>query len=263
MKPCSKCKVHKDPYEFWNNKAQSGGKESICISCSKAKNKAYYRNNTEKESKRCADYRHGLGAEERRRSAERYARHAPARRENSRQRSKDRPLKNRAYNAVYRAIQKGELVRPDRCSECPNNGRIYAHHDDYAKQLDVRWLCGSCHQAAHRAGKGEGTSGGPHPLGSQACTAGSVPSPDPQPAEQDEDVTRRTIDRAARGMLVDDHSEAAYAVAVDIVTKDIARIRQEAQADFAEKLKQRLWDKGYDHAAAITAVLASGTQEDV
>lgn len=44
------------------------------------------------------------------------------------------------------AIQNGKLVRPDRCESCKRKRKhIEAHHDDYAKPLDVRWLCRKCH----------------------------------------------------------------------------------------------------------------------
>jgi transcriptional regulator with XRE-family HTH domain/ribosomal protein S27AE len=48
------------------------------------------------------------------------------------------------------AIDSGELVRPDACSECGATGtKIYGHHDDYSKPLAVRWLCGACHRKFH------------------------------------------------------------------------------------------------------------------
>jgi len=48
------------------------------------------------------------------------------------------------------AVVRGKLVRPDVCSCCGGNAhRIEAHHDDYAKALDVIWLCASCHETAH------------------------------------------------------------------------------------------------------------------
>lgn len=54
----------------------------------------------------------------------------------------------RAHNAVARAIRKGTLVRGP-CEECPpgRTGRVHAHHDDYSKPLDVRWLCPRHHAA--------------------------------------------------------------------------------------------------------------------
>jgi len=49
--------------------------------------------------------------------------------------------------------------RPTHCSACGTETEdIQAHHDDYAKPLDVRWLCRSCHIRHHVAlRKAEGT----------------------------------------------------------------------------------------------------------
>ena len=58
--------------------------------------------------------------------------------------------KKRAREAVRLAIKAGELVRPETCSACGGRGRIHGHHDDYARELDVRWLCAACHEDVHR-----------------------------------------------------------------------------------------------------------------
>lgn len=59
-------------------------------------------------------------------------------------------LRNSARAAARDAVRTGRLVRPERCSQCGAGGRIQGHHDDYAKPLDVRWLCQECHGKAHR-----------------------------------------------------------------------------------------------------------------
>jgi hypothetical protein len=62
-----------------------------------------------------------------------------------------------ARQAVDRAVRDGRLVVPDTCELCgsrPGPGawrtaNVYAHHEDYARPLDVIWLCGSCHHRVH------------------------------------------------------------------------------------------------------------------
>lgn len=48
--------------------------------------------------------------------------------------------------AVRQAILNNQLQRPDTCQSCGSQtSGIEAHHDDYSKPLDVRWLCIDCH----------------------------------------------------------------------------------------------------------------------
>ena len=56
----------------------------------------------------------------------------------------------RARGAVRRALDRGDLQRPECCEECGGDStRIEAHHDDYSKPLEVRWLCVYCHRIEH------------------------------------------------------------------------------------------------------------------
>ena len=55
-----------------------------------------------------------------------------------------------AYHAVRNAIKRGDLVRPTSCPDCgTTSSPIYAHHEDYGKPLDVRWMCARCHKRYH------------------------------------------------------------------------------------------------------------------
>lgn len=55
-----------------------------------------------------------------------------------------------AHRAVTKARARGALV-PQPCEVCGSTKRIDAHHEDYAKPLDVRWLCHRHHAQRHRA----------------------------------------------------------------------------------------------------------------
>lgn len=67
---------------------------------------------------------------------------------NLEKRSKERE-KACARTAVARALASGTLVRGS-CEvggDC--FGRIEAHHDDYSKPLEVRWICKGHHMRMH------------------------------------------------------------------------------------------------------------------
>lgn len=57
------------------------------------------------------------------------------------------PEKKAAWNAVYRALRNGTLVRPSGCERCQKACTPDASHDDYTKRLEVEWLCRACHAA--------------------------------------------------------------------------------------------------------------------
>jgi ribosomal protein S27AE len=61
------------------------------------------------------------------------------------------PERRAARVAVGKAVNAGRLVKQP-CESC-GNVKAQAHHDDYSKPLEVRWLCTPCHAAEHRASK--------------------------------------------------------------------------------------------------------------
>lgn len=48
---------------------------------------------------------------------------------------------------VYHALKNGKLNRKS-CEQCDNKN-VQAHHDDYNKPLEVRWLCRLHHNEVH------------------------------------------------------------------------------------------------------------------
>jgi formylmethanofuran dehydrogenase subunit E len=85
--------------------------------------------------------------EERRERAREWRRQNKERHQvNTRAYRKRNPERHLARNAVYFAIKRGELVRQP-CEVC-GEPDSHAHHDDYGRRLDVRWLCSGHHVEA-------------------------------------------------------------------------------------------------------------------
>lgn len=65
--------------------------------------------------------------------------------------------KYKATSLVNYSIKTGKLY-PEPCVVCGTTKNICAHHDDYAKPLNVRWMCSAHHHQWHRD-NGEGLNG--------------------------------------------------------------------------------------------------------
>ena len=61
-------------------------------------------------------------------------------------------IQGRARRIVEKARERGYLF-PEPCQKCGSESDIHAHHahhEDYKKPLNVRWLCAPCHRERHR-----------------------------------------------------------------------------------------------------------------
>ena len=139
-KTCTECGGEKPPTEFY-------GKDSNCKECRKAKVRAYRQANIEAVKA----YDRERGRDEKRRSA------VKERRPRYREKHNEvyakawiakNPEKRKAHGAVWSAIRSGKLIKQP-CEVC-GEIKVEAHHDDYTKPLDVRWLCPAHHGKTRR-----------------------------------------------------------------------------------------------------------------
>lgn len=127
FKACTKCGQQKSAVDFY-------AKHAACKECTKARVRCHYAANREK-----------LSEYERERS-QRPERKAWALANQRKMRARH-PEKYKARRAVGNAVRDGRLKRMP-CESC-GSLRVQAHHEDYSRPLDVKWLCFSCHRAEH------------------------------------------------------------------------------------------------------------------
>jgi len=133
LKICFKCHQSKPRNEFYAHPAMADGLLGKCKECTKRDVAERYWS---------PDGRHKIAIYERARSATSHRREKQL--IYQRIRRKLHPEKVIARNAVSKAIRSGILQRKP-CEICGTTIRIHAHHDDYSKPLNVRWLCFRCH----------------------------------------------------------------------------------------------------------------------
>lgn len=119
-KQCTRCREIKPLDSFCRRSASADGLASICRDCAKAKRAAYYQ--TENGHAKREQYREKYRGK--------YA------------------LKVKAQSMIRHDIRVGKVSRKP-CEIC-GDVKSHAHHDDYSKPLDVRWLCAKHHAEWHR-----------------------------------------------------------------------------------------------------------------
>ena len=67
-----------------------------------------------------------------------------------------RELRTKAWQALTNAVHRGQITKAPACQACGHSdvGHLHGHHHrGYARadQLNVLWLCATCHTEAHRA----------------------------------------------------------------------------------------------------------------
>lgn len=145
---CKECKLKKERERYRKKKEQNGGltvvsenRNPIC-SCGVIKKKASHSYCTACQTKKTRARRRLLAQDEEYRASQR-------------QKERQRIIEDAVYarkmesrKAVKIAIKKGALIqRP--CEIC-GELKVDAHHDDYDRPLDVRWLCRKHHNEHHR-----------------------------------------------------------------------------------------------------------------
>jgi len=138
MKLCRTCNTEKDESEFHKRKASKDGLSPKCKKCAKDYDDARLRDPKRMEMRR--QYQ---------KTAKGKAAHSRA----CKNWVEKNQVKRSAHILVGNRIRSGELIKQP-CEICGCKD-VHAHHDDYAKPLEVRWLCDEHHNEWHRI-NGEG-----------------------------------------------------------------------------------------------------------
>jgi hypothetical protein len=150
LKKCKDCEAEKPLSEFYAHKGMKDGRLNICKDCAKAaaiKNRAakveYYR---VYDAKR---FQEDPRVKERQKA---YRKTDEGKAATQRAREKwlaENPEKRAAHVILGSYVSTGRVDKPDVCSICGAGGTIDGHHHDYAKPLEVEWLCRKCHMQRH------------------------------------------------------------------------------------------------------------------
>ncbi len=149
MKQCTKCKEFLSESMFNKSNRKKSGLRSECRDCQHKDHKTYYSNPL--VIKRKSEYRQIPSVKTAYRISDKKRNATEHRRKYKSSANTDYWPKKKAHDAVHIAIKNGSMVRSD-CEyihhgDC--SGNIQAHHEDYDKPLDVRWLCVRHHKLVH------------------------------------------------------------------------------------------------------------------
>lgn len=149
-KICRACGEEKELSEYYKQKGMADGHFNKCKECVKKEvreNRAAKADHYREYDRKRADRPDRVAARKAYQKTE-AGKEAMGR---ARKRYVERyPMKRAAHVITGNAIRDGALVRPEAYEACGSSGPIEAHHDNYTKPLDVRWLCRPCHVDWHK-----------------------------------------------------------------------------------------------------------------
>lgn len=126
---CARCRETKPAGEFYRCVTRPSGLATYCKPCSREYTGGRASLETVKAVRR--KWAQGIGRKALMKYRTRY------------------PGKVYAQATLRRMVAAGLVYRETVCP-CGSEEMVEAHHDDYAKVLEVRWLCRKCHKAWHR-----------------------------------------------------------------------------------------------------------------
>lgn len=156
MKTCFKCNYKKGLSEFYRHPKMKDGRLNKCKECTKKDT----RKNRKKNIEYYREYDRSRGMLPHRvKAREGYQQTEAGKRALARANKnyvERYPKKHAAQTALGNAVRDGKVGKWNFCESCGvDDDLLHGHHDDYAKPLEVRWLCPSCHREWHKE-NGEG-----------------------------------------------------------------------------------------------------------
>jgi transposase-like protein len=149
-KVCTKCGSRKPLESFGLDRRKSDGHRPQCKACANECARRRYAANPGRARERARLW-YAANPERARKSGRAWReKNAEYVRAAGREYAERHQEYRRAKSALDWAVRSGSLSRGP-CELCGSTEYVDAHHGDYARPLDVRWLCRSCHQRLHAA----------------------------------------------------------------------------------------------------------------
>ena len=147
MKPCRKCSALKLLSDYYRHSAMGDGYLNFCKECVRQRVTNHRKRNVERI--RQYDRERGMlphRVQQRRLYLQTERGRAVVRKIKDAW-IKRNPDKRAVHIMTGNAIRAGKLIKqPCTCGRTD----VHAHHDNYSKPFEVRWLCPGCHNAHHR-----------------------------------------------------------------------------------------------------------------
>lgn len=138
IKTCFKCGLNLPIDSFYVHPRMADGHLGKCKECTKKDVAANYQKNfAEIQNYECERFK----SPSRKKMVVQYAKR--------RRTSPEGRPKFLARSKLAYQVRNGLIVRPDKCESCGITCKVQAHHEDYSRPYDVKWLCFVCHRKQH------------------------------------------------------------------------------------------------------------------